>query len=142
MRTAARLILTLALLLAAVLPVTAQELKPKRVGVILPGGPFYAGVEGLRAGLKAAGLEEGRQLSLRDTKGDLKAAERHANRVKHQFGIRLAARRRRARSRVVTGPEADHQFGTAPAFLIRTIRSSPRTSQALCYILVSMKVGR
>jgi putative tryptophan/tyrosine transport system substrate-binding protein len=77
MRTAARLILTLALLLAAVLPVTAQELKPKRVGVVLPGGPFYAGVEGLRAGLKAAGLEEGRQLSLlvRDTKGDLKAAE-------------------------------------------------------------------
>jgi putative tryptophan/tyrosine transport system substrate-binding protein len=77
MRTAARLILTLALLLAAVLPVTAQELKPKRVGVVLPGGPYYEGVEGLRAGLKAAGLEEGRQLSLlvRDAKGDLKAAE-------------------------------------------------------------------
>jgi len=78
MRTAARLIVTLALgLFAAALPVAAQELKLKRVGVVLQGGPYYAGVVGLRAGLKAAGLEEGPQLSLlvRDAKGDLAAAE-------------------------------------------------------------------
>jgi putative ABC transport system substrate-binding protein len=78
MRRAVRLIVAFALgFLAAALPAAAQELKPKRVGVVLQGGPYSTGVDGLREGLRAAGLEEGRQWSLvaRDAKGDLKAAE-------------------------------------------------------------------
>src|SRR5215218_7975286 len=53
---------------------------PKRVGVLLQGGPYYSGVEGLREGLKASGLEEGRELALiiRDGRGDLKGIEEAA----------------------------------------------------------------
>jgi putative ABC transport system substrate-binding protein len=47
------------------------------VGVILQGGPYFAAIDGLRAGLKELGLEEGKQfvLYVRDAKGDLKAVE-------------------------------------------------------------------
>jgi putative tryptophan/tyrosine transport system substrate-binding protein len=47
-----------------------------RIGVVLQGGLYYAGVEGLREGLKAAGLEDGKQIMLviRDAKGDAAAA--------------------------------------------------------------------
>jgi putative tryptophan/tyrosine transport system substrate-binding protein len=53
-----------------------QQMRPKRIGVVLQGDPYYAGVEGLREGLKAAGLEDGRQIELvlRDAKGDAAAA--------------------------------------------------------------------
>ena len=55
----------------------AQSTKIYRVGVIHAGGPYYHAVEGLRDGLKELGLEEGKQyiFHVRDTKGDLKAAE-------------------------------------------------------------------
>jgi len=55
----------------------AQQPKVYRVGVILPGGPLYEAIDGLRVGLKELGLEEGKQfiLTIRDTKGDVKAAE-------------------------------------------------------------------
>ncbi len=53
----------------------------RRIGVVLLGGPSgYGTVEGLRAGLKDLGLEEGKQfaLEIRDLKGDLKAAAQAA----------------------------------------------------------------
>jgi hypothetical protein len=55
----------------------AQEAGVKRVGVILQGGPWYAVVEGLREGLSQSGYVEGKQyfLDIRDTRGDLTAAE-------------------------------------------------------------------
>ena len=58
----------------------AQQSKVPRIGVILPGGPLYGIVEGLRHGLKELGLQEGKQftLAIRDTKGDLKIAEEAA----------------------------------------------------------------
>ena len=58
----------------------AQQPKVHRIGVILPGGPLYESIEGLKAGLKELGLEEGKQFSLtiRDTKGDTKIAEEAA----------------------------------------------------------------
>jgi putative ABC transport system substrate-binding protein len=63
---------------AAAWPLVArgQQTRPKRIGVVLQGEPYYAGVEGLREGLKAAGLEDGRQIELvlRDAKGDAAAA--------------------------------------------------------------------
>jgi len=50
----------------------AQQPKSYRIGVIMPGGPFYEAVSGLRNGLKELGLEEGKQFTLiiQDTKGD------------------------------------------------------------------------
>lgn len=78
-----RKILGLALgacLIALTAPAQAQQPKPPRIGVILPGGPLYDIVEGLRHGLKELGLQEGKQFTLviRDTKGDLKIAEEAA----------------------------------------------------------------
>ncbi len=54
--------------------------KAPRIGVVLQGGPYYAMVEGLRAGLRELGLEEGKHfvLEIRDLKGDLKAAAQAA----------------------------------------------------------------
>ncbi len=71
------IILILAVL-AAPLAVEAQQAeKIPRLGVVLQGGPYYATLDGLRDGLKALGLEEGKHLTLviRDAKGDLKAVE-------------------------------------------------------------------
>jgi len=58
----------------------AQQPKPHRVGVLLPGEAWYEIIDGLRVGLRKLGLEEGKQLVLdiRDTKGDAKAAEEAA----------------------------------------------------------------
>ena len=58
----------------------AQPAKPYRIGVILPGGPLYEAIDGLKDGLRELGLEEGKHFSLtiRDTKGDVKAAEEAA----------------------------------------------------------------
>ena len=49
----------------------------RRIGVIYQGGPYEASIEGLREGLKAAGLEEGRHVALllRNARGDAAAAE-------------------------------------------------------------------
>lgn len=49
--------------------------KVYRVGVVLEGGPYYAAVDGVRAGLREQGFEEGKQytLEVRDVKGDLAA---------------------------------------------------------------------
>jgi putative ABC transport system substrate-binding protein len=73
-------------LLAAPLAAAAQDLRPKRVGVVLQGGPYHASVEGLRAGLKTAGLEEGRHFSLlvRDARGDLSAVEAAAKELERE----------------------------------------------------------
>jgi len=49
----------------------------KRVGVVYQGGPYDVSIDGLRDGLKAAGLEEGRDIALllRNVRGDAAAAE-------------------------------------------------------------------
>ena len=67
-------------LLSTVPCVQAQPTKVHRIGAILPGGPLYEAIDGLKAGLKELGLEEGRQftLAVRDTKGVPKAAEEAA----------------------------------------------------------------
>ena len=57
--------------------VANQPKRPRRVGVVIQGDPYDIGVEGLREGLKALGLEEGEWLTLlvRDAQGDLMAVE-------------------------------------------------------------------
>ena len=64
----------------------AQPTKIYRVGVVLPGGPFYQVVEGLRDGLKELGFVEGTQyvLHIRDEKGDLKATEEAARTLEQE----------------------------------------------------------
>jgi putative ABC transport system substrate-binding protein len=58
----------------------AGQAKVYRVGVIHQGGPYIAVVDGLRAGLRELGYEEGKHilLDIRDTKSDLKAVEEAA----------------------------------------------------------------
>lgn len=58
----------------------AQQTKVYRVGIVTAGGAWYEVIDGLRVGLKALGLEEEKQfvLTIRDTKGDAKAAEEGA----------------------------------------------------------------
>ena len=72
--------LLLTLLLPPVFLVEAQQAKVYRVGVIYPGGPYKAVVDGLRDGLRQLGYEEGKHivLEIRDTKSDPKLAEEAA----------------------------------------------------------------
>jgi len=79
MSNALRTFVAIACIAISSLPASAQT--PARlVGVILQGGPWYAMVEGLKVGLKAHGLEEGKHFTLRirDTAGDLNAVEEAA----------------------------------------------------------------
>ena len=80
------LIVVVATVLLLVPDGRAQEAKVQRVGIILQGGPWYAIVVGLREGLKALGLTEGKQftLDIHDTRGDLKAVEDTAKRLEQQ----------------------------------------------------------
>jgi putative ABC transport system substrate-binding protein len=76
MAPAARIFL-LALLLACH-AVQAQQAPVQTIGILTPGGESYAAtIAGLRDGLRAASLEEGKHfvLHIRDVKGDLRAAE-------------------------------------------------------------------
>jgi putative ABC transport system substrate-binding protein len=74
-------------LLAVPLAALAQQTgKVYRVGVVLEGGPYYAGIDGLRAGLKELGFEEGKQyvLHIRDVKGDLSAVAETAKNLEQE----------------------------------------------------------
>ena len=75
-----------ALLLALSFPAEGQQPKVYRVGVITAGGPWYETIDGLRFGLRQLGFEEGKQfiLAIRDTKGDLKAAEAAARNLEQE----------------------------------------------------------
>ncbi len=72
------LLLQLLLALLAI-PVIAEAQQPRvyRVGFLAPGGSYMASLDGLRAGLKELGMEEGTHLifHVRDLKGDPKSIE-------------------------------------------------------------------
>ena len=69
-----------ALVLGSVDLAQAQQTKVYRIGLILEGGPYYAVVDGLKAGLRELRFEERKHfvLEIRDLKGDRKAAEEAA----------------------------------------------------------------
>jgi putative ABC transport system substrate-binding protein len=112
-------VLTLcALLLALCSAAGAQQPKVYRVGVVTAGDAWYETIDGLRAGLRELGLEEGKQfvLEIRDTKGDAKAAEEAARRLEQEkvdliyttsTSVTLAARRATADIPIVFCAGAD-----------------------------------
>lgn len=74
------------MVLATVSLAAVQEPKLYRIGVVHQGGPYRAVVDGLKDGLKALGLEEGKHflLDVRDAKGDLKIVEETARHFEQQ----------------------------------------------------------
>jgi ABC-type uncharacterized transport system substrate-binding protein len=71
-----------AVLLALYSSAEAQSTKPLHVGVIHLGGVFATVIDGLRAGMKEGGWQEGKQfvLDIEDLKGDAKEIEAAAQR--------------------------------------------------------------
>src|SRR5215831_12718873 len=69
--------------LAAPLAAEAQQPRIYHVGVVLQGGLYLQAVDGLRAGLRELGLEEGRQVvfQVHDAKGNMKLVEAAAKRL-------------------------------------------------------------
>jgi putative ABC transport system substrate-binding protein len=67
--------LLMSLAVGAVSSVQAQPHKPYRIGVIHEGGPYRVTVEGFKDGLRAAGLEPGKDvvLEVRDVQGNRQA---------------------------------------------------------------------
>ena len=106
----------------------AQPARVYRIGVILLGGPYSLAVDGLRAGLRELGFEEGKQfvLDVRDGKGDLKSAEKAARTLEQEnadliysvsTSVTLAARRATTRVPIVFYAGADPvAFGLAENF--------------------------
>ncbi len=71
---------TALLLFSLTCSAAGQPAKPYRIGVLLPGGPQYETLDGLRQGLKELGLREGNQytLEIRDVEGDATVAHEGA----------------------------------------------------------------
>ena len=102
-----------AMLLTAPLAVEAQQAGTTyRVGVVHPGGPYSAMIDGVRGGLQELGFEEGKQyvLQIRDVKGDAKALEPAAKTLEQEkvdliyslsTSITLAVKRATARVPIV-----------------------------------------
>jgi hypothetical protein len=68
---------------------SAQVAKSRRIGVVLLGGPHFAGLAGLRDGLQAAGLREGASLvvDVRGGTGDLPARAKADARAKAEIVV-------------------------------------------------------
>src|SRR4029453_14672413 len=97
-------ILVAATVLAAGVIAETQQPKTSRIGAITGGGAYYETIDGLRAGLKQLGFEEGKRfvLAIRDTKGDVSKAEEAARNLEQekvnliyttQTTVTIAARR-------------------------------------------------
>jgi putative ABC transport system substrate-binding protein len=80
MKPAITVAVTVAILSAALTAEAQRSEKAYQIGAILHGGAYWGAIEGLREGLRAAGLVEGRHwvLDARETKGDLNAVEQAA----------------------------------------------------------------
>ena len=79
-------VLALCAMLSALCSSAEAQQPIYRLGVVTAGGAFYEVIDGLRAGLRQLGLEEGKQvnLAIRDTKGDAKAAEEAAKKFEQE----------------------------------------------------------
>jgi hypothetical protein len=72
----------------------AQTNGLKRVGVVYQGGHYEPSIAGLRDGLSAAGLEEGRDITLllRNVRGDVAAAESAARALERDEKVEVIGR--------------------------------------------------
>src|SRR5215471_19540869 len=80
------IVAVLATLALTIVPmVQAQQHKVYRIGVIHEGGPYNAAVEGLKDGLRALGLEPGKDvlLEIRDMHGNRAAVGDAARSLEH-----------------------------------------------------------
>jgi putative ABC transport system substrate-binding protein len=114
----------------AVVPPLAHAQHPKRVGIILQGGPYHAGIDGLRAGLRQAGLEEGRDLTfvIKDAMGDLAAVEaaaRELERDRVDLIVAIASSVAVATKRATTGVPIVFAVASDPVAL-GLVESIPR----------------
>jgi putative ABC transport system substrate-binding protein len=107
-----------AMLFALCISAEAQQPKVYRVGVLLPGSAWNEIIDGLRVGLRELGLEEKKHfvLEIRDTKGDLKAAEEAARNLEQEkvnliyttrSSVTIAARRATAGIPIVFSAGSD-----------------------------------
>ena len=111
----------------------------KRVGVVYQGGPYEPSIEGLRDGLRAAGLEEGRHVALllRNAKGDVAAAEAAARALerdeKVDVIVAIGTTTARAAKRATTEVPIVFAAGTDPvaAGLVDEHRDTRRTADRL-----------
>ncbi|HEX9146385.1 MAG TPA: ABC transporter substrate-binding protein [Candidatus Binatia bacterium] len=73
-------VITLSAVLFALCSFAQAQQTKYRIGVLFPGGPLSQTLDGLRAGLREMGIEDGKQItfSIVDTKGDAKTAEEAA----------------------------------------------------------------
>jgi putative tryptophan/tyrosine transport system substrate-binding protein len=105
-------------LLASTAYASAQAGPPAQIGVILQGGPWYAMVDGLKAGLKELKLDDGQHFALviRDARGDLNAvaeAARDFERANVRLiftastSVSVAAHRATATTAIVFGAGTD-----------------------------------
>ena len=80
MKQISGLVVVIVILATCAVTVGAQPAKPDRIGVIHLGEVFATLVDGLRAGLKELGMQEGKQfvLDVHDLKGDLESVQRVA----------------------------------------------------------------
>jgi putative ABC transport system substrate-binding protein len=113
--------LILGILLVSLSIAHAQQPQVYRVGVLLPGTHWNEIIDGLRTGLKELGLQEGKQfvLEIRDTKGDLKAAEEAARNLEQEkvnlifttrTSVTIAAKRMTADIPIIFSAGADPVF--------------------------------
>lgn len=81
-----RFLMATSALLVTPLAAGAQQARTYHVGVVLQGGPYFAAIDGLRDGLKALGLQEGKHVvfHIHSAKGDLKAAEATARSLEEE----------------------------------------------------------
>src|SRR3954468_22005733 len=100
------------MLLAVSFPLEAQQVNIPRVGVITSGGLWYSNIEGLRAGLKQLGFEEGKHftLDIRETKGDLKAAEEAGRSLEQRESILYTQLKPLSRSQQSARPKTLRSF--------------------------------
>jgi putative tryptophan/tyrosine transport system substrate-binding protein len=113
----------------------AQELRPRRIGVILQGGPWYAVIDGLRQGLKRLGLVEGKEfvLEIRDTGGNLKAvvdAARNLEREKVNLIFTVATSVSLAAKQATQSVPIVFFAGTDPV-AVNLVESMPRPGNRL-----------
>ena len=129
---------------------SAQTNGLKRVGVVYRGGPYEVSIEGLREGLRSAGLEEGRDVALllRNVRGDVAAAEAAARALerdeKVDVIVAISTTTARAAKRATTEVPIVFAAGTDPvaAGLVDSIASPGGRLTGFHFLTVDLTAKR